>query len=101
MRGQIGPARTFVWGSGKQRRTYTGPGASPHDLSRRDRGAVGAAAPGPLRPWAPIARTDVTEVVRGMAILFPSTPRIASIGWRTPVVIVLCGCLISMLSFGP
>ena len=22
-------------------------------------------------------------------------------GWRTPVVIVLCGCLISMISFGP
>src|SRR5262245_34958330 len=36
-----------------------------------------------------------------MAISFPSTPRMASIGWRTPVVIVLCGCLISMLSFGP
>ncbi|MFN3656498.1 MAG: MFS transporter [Pseudolabrys sp.] len=24
-----------------------------------------------------------------------------SIGWRTPLVVVLCGCLISMLSFGP
>src|SRR5947199_10497012 len=24
-----------------------------------------------------------------------------SIGWRTPLVIILCGCLISLLSFGP
>jgi MFS family permease len=24
-----------------------------------------------------------------------------TVGWRTPLVIVLCGCLISMLSFGP
>lgn len=24
-----------------------------------------------------------------------------AVGWRTPLVIVLCGCLISMLSFGP
>jgi MFS family permease len=30
-----------------------------------------------------------------------STSAVATIGWRTPVVIVLCGCLISMLSFGP
>ena len=25
----------------------------------------------------------------------------APMSWRTPMVIVLCGCLISMLSFGP
>src|SRR5213075_491818 len=24
-----------------------------------------------------------------------------SIGWRTPLVIILCGCLISLLGFGP
>jgi len=36
-----------------------------------------------------------------MAISLPSSSRGATIGWRTPVVIVLCGCLISMLSFGP
>ena len=36
-----------------------------------------------------------------MAISLPSTSRAAAIGWRTPLVIVLCGCLISMLSFGP
>jgi len=35
-----------------------------------------------------------------MAISFPSSSRV-SIGWRTPLVIVLCGCLISMISFGP
>jgi MFS family permease len=36
-----------------------------------------------------------------MAISFPSASRASTIGWRTPVVIVLCGCLISMISFGP
>jgi len=36
-----------------------------------------------------------------MAISFPSISRVTTIGWRTPAVIVLCGCLISMLSFGP
>jgi MFS family permease len=36
-----------------------------------------------------------------MAISPPSTPRLAALGWRTPAVIVLCGCLISLLSFGP
>src|SRR5262245_3430929 len=35
-----------------------------------------------------------------MAISFPSSSRL-SIGWRTPLVIVLCGCLISMIGFGP
>src|SRR5260370_13173473 len=35
-----------------------------------------------------------------MAIHFPSTLRV-SIGWRAPLVIVVCGCLISMISFGP
>jgi MFS family permease len=35
-----------------------------------------------------------------MAISFPSSSRV-SIGWRTPLVIVVCGCLISMISFGP
>jgi MFS family permease len=36
-----------------------------------------------------------------MTISLAPVPRVATIGWRTPVVIVLCGCLISMLSFGP
>src|SRR5712675_1866212 len=36
-----------------------------------------------------------------MAISLPSVPRAASIGWRTPAVIVACGCMISLLSFGP
>jgi MFS family permease len=36
-----------------------------------------------------------------MTISLPSTSRIAAIGWRTPTIIVLCGCLISMISFGP
>src|SRR5262249_20262130 len=36
-----------------------------------------------------------------MAISFPSVSRASTIGWRTPVVIVVCGCLISMISFGP
>ena len=35
-----------------------------------------------------------------MAISLPSVPR-AGIGWRTPAVIVACGCMISLLSFGP
>jgi MFS family permease len=29
------------------------------------------------------------------------TDKPASIGWRTPAVVVLCGCLIAMISFGP
>ncbi len=36
-----------------------------------------------------------------MAISFPSSSRASTISWRTPLVIVLCGCLISMISFGP
>ncbi|HEY7665462.1 MAG TPA: MFS transporter [Xanthobacteraceae bacterium] len=36
-----------------------------------------------------------------MAISSPSRPRLAALGWRAPAVIVLCGCLISLLSFGP
>jgi MFS family permease len=30
-----------------------------------------------------------------------TTERSASIGWRTPAVVVACGCLIAMISFGP
>src|ERR1017187_9307141 len=31
-----------------------------------------------------------------------ATGRVASaVGWRTPIVVILCGCLISMISFGP
>src|SRR5437763_14002616 len=36
-----------------------------------------------------------------MAMPVPSTRSIAAIGWRTPAVILLCGCLISLTSFGP
>jgi MFS family permease len=36
-----------------------------------------------------------------MTSSFASTSRVAAIGWRTPAVIVLCGCLIAMISFGP
>lgn len=36
-----------------------------------------------------------------MAISVSSGSKAFAIGWRTPVVIVLCGCLISMISFGP
>jgi len=36
-----------------------------------------------------------------MAIASPSPQGVSTIGWRTPAVIVLCGCLVSMLSFGP
>jgi MFS family permease len=36
-----------------------------------------------------------TEAIRPSAVVRPQ------ISWRTPAVIVLCGCLISMLSFGP
>jgi MFS family permease len=31
----------------------------------------------------------------------PQASRLAAIGWRTPTVILVCGCLIAMLSFGP
>src|SRR6476469_9089273 len=36
-----------------------------------------------------------------MAISFPHSSKASTIGWRTRVVSVLCGCLISMISFGP
>lgn len=36
-----------------------------------------------------------------MAVSFASATKASPIGWRTPVVIVVCGCLISMISFGP
>jgi MFS family permease len=36
-----------------------------------------------------------------MAIASSSPATVSTVGWRTPVVIVLCGCLISMVSFGP
>jgi MFS family permease len=39
--------------------------------------------------------------VRGMALSFPSASSRAAIGWRTPAVIVLCGCVCAVISFGP
>jgi MFS family permease len=31
----------------------------------------------------------------------PSVPAAGTIGWRSPIVIVLCGCIVALLSFGP
>jgi MFS family permease len=36
-----------------------------------------------------------------MAMPIPSTRSPLTIGWRTPAVILLCGCLVSLVSFGP
>src|SRR5271154_903934 len=37
-----------------------------------------------------------------MASIEIEQPRVPSAaGWRTPLVIIICGCLISMLTFGP
>src|SRR5262249_12612023 len=56
----------------------------------------------PARPsWdgfcSPVCRTGLP----GMPVSFPSGPKASTMGWRTPVVIVVCGCLASMISFGP
>jgi len=26
---------------------------------------------------------------------------VGAVGWRTPIVVVVCGCLIAMIAFGP
>jgi MFS family permease len=36
-----------------------------------------------------------------MSSTAPATPPAPSSGWRTPAVIILCGCLMAMLTFGP
>ena len=36
-----------------------------------------------------------------MTISLPSSSHLSAIGWRTPAVIVLCGCLVAMIGFGP
>jgi MFS family permease len=36
-----------------------------------------------------------------MAVTSSSAPSASSIGWRLPIVLVLCGCAISVLTFGP
>jgi MFS family permease len=36
-----------------------------------------------------------------MAITSPTVPTASSTGWRLPIVLVLCGCTISVLTFGP
>jgi MFS family permease len=36
-----------------------------------------------------------------MAIASSESSGLSSIGWRTPALIVVCGCLVSLLSFGP
>ena len=41
------------------------------------------------------------EISKTDAIRPPSSVMGPPISWRTPAVIVLCGCLVSMLSFGP
>src|SRR5207302_2788800 len=35
------------------------------------------------------------------AMLAPTVSARPGLGWRTPAVIVICGCLIGLLSFGP
>src|SRR5262249_57302151 len=52
------------------------------------------------RVSAPAIVLGFAKQVVVMATSIPSVSK-ASIGWRTPAVIVLCGCLISMISFGP
>jgi MFS family permease len=36
-----------------------------------------------------------------MTISLPSVRNVPAIGWRTPAVIILCGCLCAAISFGP
>jgi MFS family permease len=43
----------------------------------------------------------VKQGVDSMAMPIPSTRGTPTIGWRTPAVILLCGCLVSLVSFGP
>src|SRR6185312_10733963 len=44
------------------------------------------------RPQRPLGEDAMTVL---------SDSPIRSIGWRTPAVIVVCGCLISLVTFGP
>src|SRR5215510_1717363 len=48
--------------------------------------------------WAPSAGGD-TDVMANATTTPSAAP--AALGWRAPVVILLCGCLISLVSFGP
>jgi MFS family permease len=43
----------------------------------------------------------VSRPFAGESWMHATTERSASIGWRTPAVVVACGCLIAMISFGP
>src|SRR5262249_40771159 len=36
-----------------------------------------------------------------MAVSFASATKASTMGWRTPAVILVCGCLVSMISFRP
>ena len=36
-----------------------------------------------------------------MTLPLPSARNLAAIGWRTPAIIVLCGCVCAVISFGP
>ncbi len=36
-----------------------------------------------------------------MALPLPSARNLSAIGWRTPAIIVLCGCVCAVISFGP
>src|SRR3954468_22342515 len=36
-----------------------------------------------------------------MAVTSPTAPTASSTGWRLPIILVLCGCAISVLTFGP
>lgn len=54
-------------------------------------------APEPVR-LKPSSSIQVREI-RTMATA--SSPASSRLGWRTPTIIVLCGCLIALLGFGP
>src|SRR5829696_6012267 len=41
------------------------------------------------------------QPLRGREMTVLSGSAVRSIGWRTPAVIVVCGCLISLVTFGP
>ena len=36
-----------------------------------------------------------------MSVPGATAKTISAVGWRTPLVVVVCGCLISLISFGP
>src|SRR5215211_3347567 len=51
-----------------------------------------------LRRWA---RPCISGPVQEILVTSTSSATVRSFTWRTPVVLVLCACCISVLSFGP